>query len=174
MGDAMTPNDSPSREAQLAAEPLDQTDVALLNAIRAYYDETDPVPEGLVERIKFELTLDALEAEVATLIHLEPATSGVRSGQTEAVRTVTFTSESVTTTVAIAPQGRDRVRVDGWAAPGAGIRVEVLLADSSRETVADDVGRFVFRDLPAGLAKFALHIPKDEGSATVLTPTIEL
>ena len=42
------------------------------------------------------------------------------------------------------------VRIDGWAAPGRGIRVEVLLADGPRETYADDDGRFVFEDVPSG------------------------
>ena len=57
----MTASDA-EREAALAAEPLDSTDAALLNSLRAYYDEHDPVPDGLVDRIEFELTLDALHA----------------------------------------------------------------------------------------------------------------
>ena len=51
-----------SHEAELAGQPLDPSDFALLNFLRAYYDEHDPVPDGLVERIQFELTLDALHA----------------------------------------------------------------------------------------------------------------
>jgi hypothetical protein len=162
-----------SREAELAGQPLDPTDFAVLNSLRAYYDENDPVPDGLVERIQFELTLDALHAEVATLTQMDLAGAGVRSA-TEAVRTITFTSESLTTMVTLTPQPDDTVRVDGWAAPGAGIRVELLLPDGSRETHADDDGRFVFEDVPSGLAKFALHVPRGEELSTVLSPTIEL
>ena len=51
-------------EERLAAEPLDPEDLALLDSLRVYYDEHDPVPDGLVERIQFELTLDALQAEI--------------------------------------------------------------------------------------------------------------
>ncbi|MDN5805003.1 MAG: hypothetical protein L0H26_10545, partial [Microlunatus sp.] len=116
-----------ARESALAAEDLDPADYALLNSIHAYYDESAPVPDGLVARIQFELTLDALHAEAATLTQLELSGSGVRSTSTEAVRTITFTSESVTTMVTITPQPDDTVRVDGWAAPGAGLLVEVLL-----------------------------------------------
>jgi hypothetical protein len=160
-------------EERLATESLDAEDFALLNSLRAYYDEHDPVPDGLVERIQFELTLDALQAEVATLTQLDLASAGTRSAATESVRTITFTSESMTTMVTITPDGEGSVRVDGWAAPGAGIRVEILLADDTRETYADDDGRFVFEQVPIGLAKFALH-PADGTSTTVVSPTMEL
>jgi hypothetical protein len=160
-------------EERLAAEPLDADDLALLNSLRAYYDEHDPVPDGLVERIQFELTLDALHAEVATLTQLDLA-AGARSTETEAVRTITFTSESITTMVTLTPEGEGSVRVDGWAAPGAGIRVEILLADGPRETYADADGRFVFEQVPTGLAKFALHPGTGEEPTTVVSPTIEL
>ena len=160
----MTASDA-DREAALAAEPL--------NSLRAYYDEHDPVPDGLVDRIEFELTLDALHAEVATLITMDMATAHVRSAP-EAVRTITFTSDTLTTMVTLTPQPYGTMRVDGWAAPGAGLRVEVLFADGSRETQADADGRFVFDNVPCGLAKFALYVPRGAEVATVLTPTIEL
>jgi len=161
-------------EESLAAEDLDPSDLALLNSLRAYYDERDPVPDGLVERIQFEITLDALRTEVATLTQLDMATSGARSATTEAVRTITFSSESLTTMVTLTPLDDGTVRVDGWAAPGAGIRVELLLPDGPRNTFADEDGRFVFEAVPCGLAKFALHVPRDSEFSTVLSPTIEL
>jgi len=163
-----------SHEAELAGQPLDPSDFALLNFLRAYYDEHDPVPDGLVERIQFELTLDALHAELATLMQMDMAGAGVRSAAPEAVRTITFTSESLTTMVTLTPQPDGTVRVDGWATPGAGIRVELLLADGPSETYADDDGRFVFEDVPSGLAKFVMYVPRGEDISTVLSPTIEL
>src|SRR5215218_2923505 len=161
-------------EERLAAEPLNHEDMALLNSLRAYYDEHDPVPDGLVERIQFELTLDALHAEVATLITMDMATAHVRSAAPEAVRTITFTSDTLTTMVTLTPQPYGTVRVDGWASPGDGLRVEVLLRDGSRETRTDPDGRFVFDNVPCGLAKFALYVPRGTELVTVLTPTIEL
>jgi hypothetical protein len=161
-------------EEQLAAEELDPSDFALLNSLRAYYDERDPVPDGLGDRIQFHITLDALHTEIATLTQLDMATSGTRSAATETVRTITFTSDSLTTMVTLTPVGDGTVRVDGWAAPGAGIRVEVLLPDGPRETHADDDGRFVFEGVPSGLAKFALYVPCEREFSTVLSPAIEL
>ena len=161
-------------EDELAAEELDPSDFALLNSLRASYDERDPVPDGLVERIQFHLTLDALNTEVATLTQLDMASAGTRSATTEAVRTITFTSDSLTTMVTLTPLADGTVRVDGWAAPGAGIRVELLLADGPRNTYADDDGRFVFEAVPCGLAKFALYVVHDSEFSTVLSPAIEL
>lgn len=161
-------------EELLAAEELDSGDLALLNSVRAYYDERDPVPDGLVDRIQFQVTLDALHTEVATLTQLDLATAGTRSATTEAVRTITFTSDSVTTMVTLTPLGDGSVRVDGWAAPGAGILVELLLPNGPRDTYADDDGRFVFEGVPSGLAKFALYVPHDSELFTVLSPAIEL
>ncbi|GAA1839083.1 hypothetical protein ACFFOM_06835 [Microlunatus capsulatus] len=167
------PRDDDARLDALAAEPLDADDAAVLGAIRALLEEHDPVPEGLVDRIEFELTLDALQAEVATLTQVDLVGSGARSS-TEAVRTITFTSESVTTMVTLTPQEAGSVRVDGWAAPGAGVRVEVLHAGGSQATTADEDGRFVFERVPVGLAKFVLHVPAGDGEATVLSPAVEL
>ncbi|HEY5978366.1 MAG TPA: hypothetical protein VIT41_01920 [Microlunatus sp.] len=162
-------------EPALAAAPLTDADYALLDSLQALYTTVDPVPDGLVERIQFEITLDALHAELATLTQLDLASSGARSASTESVRTITFTAEAVTTMVTISPQPDGTVRVDGWVAPGGGLLVEVLLADDVRRTHADDDGRFVIEDLPAGLAKFALHTTDAAGSPhTVVSPTIEL
>ena len=157
-------------ETRLAAERLDAEDLALLAAVRTAWEAHDPVPAGLAGRIEFALTLDALNAEVATLTSLDLATTGARAGETEAVRTVTFTAESVVTMVTVTAQPDGTVRVDGWSDPGAGLRVEVLLGSATLETDADEDGRFVFESVPRGLAKLALHV----GEHTVLTPAIEL
>ena len=147
----------------------------MLNAMRAMYDEADPVPSGLVERIQFEITLDALEAELATLMQLDLADAGARGTATEAVRTITFTSESLTTMVTLTPQpgGSGPGRRLGGARrrhPGRGAAAPA----DPRETCADEDGRFVFDALPSGLAKFALHLETENGSSTVMSPTIEL
>lgn len=163
------------RERLLAEAELDQADAAILDAVHALFDDVDPVPDGLVERIQFELTLDALHAEVATLTMLDLTTSGARGTTTEAARTITFTAESLTTMVTITAQPDGRVRVDGWAAPGAGLLVEVLHAEGSLRAYADEDGRFVLEQVPPGLARFALHTLDATGvTHTVMSPTIEL
>ena len=77
----------------------DEDDLALLARLAAVWARRDPVPPGLVDRLEFALTLDALETEVATFLQVDLAASGTRAGDTEAVRTVTFTSETLDTMV---------------------------------------------------------------------------
>lgn len=160
------------QEARLAGQPLDVDDAALLAQVKAAYAAVDPVPVGLVERLQFEITLDALHADLATLTQLDLSMAGARS-TTEEVRTITFTSESLTTMVTVTPEG-DGVRIDGWAVPGAGIRVELLRTGGPLVTEADEDGRFVFEAVPNGLARFALHVGTGDEVSTVLSPTIEL
>lgn len=157
-------------EAAFAADPLDAEDVALLAAVRALWEARDPVPEGLAGRIEFALTLDALETEVATLTQVDLATAGSRAGETENVRTVTFSTETLDAMVTLTDAPDGTVRVDGWIAPGAAMRVELVVAGSTLVVDADEDGRFVLESVPKGLAKFALH----PGGRTVLSPTIEL
>ena len=140
-----------------ASATIGDDDLALLARLSTLWQRHDPVPAGLAERIEFALTLDALETEVATLTEVDLAPTGSRSGDTEAVRTVTFSSETLDTMVTLTDAPDGTVRVDGWIAPGAAMRVEVLLDGSSLEVEADEDGRFVLESVPKGLAKFALH-----------------
>lgn len=168
------------REIELASQPLDADDHEILSGLHDWFTEHDPLPDNLIDKIKFELTLEALRTEVAQLVQMETVDSGVRTAATESVRTITFTSESLTTMVTITPQADSTVRVDGWATPGAGLTVRALQADAITETVADDDGRFALEHLKAGLTKFELSVPRGEerfpldGGVTVTSPTIEL
>ena len=162
-----------ANEKALADGAIDEQDVALLQRLAAAWTVADPVPAGLVERLEFGVTLDALHAEIAQLQRMDDLV-GARTGETADVQSITFTSQNLTTMVTIAPEGPDRVRIDGWIAPGAGVTVELRTADARREVRADADGRFVFTDVPRGLAQFVLRAPGDPAPAPVVTPSIEL
>jgi hypothetical protein len=157
--------------ADLAAGSLDDQDAQILRAVATMYSELDPVPPGMIERMQFAITLEALDAEVASLQRLD-ALAGAR-GTSSDVQTVTFTSTSLTTMVTISPTGIDRVRIDGWAAPGGGLSVELRVGGEQLSVVADSDGRFVFEDAPRGLARFVLRSPTSL-AAPVVTPALEI
>lgn len=169
----MTPRAPETDVDVLAAQPLDGADTRILGHIAVFYDRTDPVPEGLVDRIQFGITLDALHAEIAQLQRTGDLV-GVRSQEATEAQTVTFTSAHLTTMVTITPASADRVRIDGWVAPGGGVQVELRSGGSTRSTVADADGRFVFDDVPRGLAQFLLRPPHGIAQPPVVTPSIEL
>ena len=157
--------------AELAAGQIDESDVRVLRDIGDLFETLDPVPAGLVDRIAFGITLDALHAEIAEL-QRGAVLAGARNEDVTSAQTVTFTSSAMSTMVTITPTSADRVRIDGWIAPGADVAVELRLVGESRSTVADADGRFVFDDVPRGLAQFVLRPPSDAG--TVVTPSIQL
>ena len=159
---------------RLAAEPVDEHDLATLALLREVYEVADPVPDGLVERIQFAITLDDLEAEVARLQREAVPQLAARTDDATTARTVTFTSETLTTMMTITPTSGERVRLDGWAAPGGGIEVELRRGDSSTRQVADEDGRFVFEDVPHGLAQLVLRHTGEGGDHPVVTPAIEV
>jgi hypothetical protein len=156
-----------------AAGSIDETDAELLGRIAAIYGATDPVPAGLVERLQFGITLDALQAEIAQLERLEGLV-GARGEEATEVQTITFTSSTLTTMVTISQLSGDRVRVDGWAAPGGGLHVELRVVGDVLNTIADADGRFVFEDVPRGLAQFFLRAPEGSAQSPVITPSIDL
>lgn len=160
----------------LAAASLDDVDERLLARIASVVDAIDPVPEGLADRIQFQLTLEALQAEVAELQRWGADAVGARSrGDSPTMaQTITFTSSSLTTMITITSDARDHVRIDGWVAGGAGVAVELRTAGGGQRTVADADGRFVFEDVPRGLAQFLLRPSDPQAHAAVITPSLEL
>jgi hypothetical protein len=171
----MTDYDDFGREQQLAAQLLDHADVALLAALARVYEQLDPVPNGLVERIGFMLTLADLEIELARLTSETREPVGARGE--ERARTVTFSSESLTTMVTITPQDQGQFRIDGWLAPGAALAVELRTDRGSLRTTADVDGRFEFIEVRRGLVQFVIH-PTDgcdiRLGSPVVTPAMEL
>ena len=169
----MTPQPRRPGLAELAAGQIDTEDVRILARAAGAYESLDPVPRGLVDRIQFDITLDALHAEIAELQRTGEL-AGVRSSGATEVQSVTFTSASLTTMVTITPTSADRVRIDGWAAPGGGVLVELRIVGDRLSTTADADGRFVFEDVPRGLAQFVLRPPAGTARPPVVTPSIEI
>ena len=170
--------DSTRRLDELEHGAVDDLDELALTALRAIYEQGDPVPPGLVERVKFAITLDDLEAEVARLqrdsVPELAARSETRPEDALKARTVTFTSDTLTTMVTITSIASDTVRLDGWAAPGAFLRVELRVGAAHHHVVADEDGRFVFDHVERGLAQLVLRPTEDGGDRPVITPAIEL
>lgn len=167
----MTESRQPSLD-ELAAGAIDDLDVDVLRQTAALFDTLDPVPTGLVDRVHFGLTLEALHAEVAEL-QRSASLVGVRADTDSDVQTVTFTSSRLTTMITVTPTSGDRVRVDGWIAPGGRVSVELRGRTESMQTESDEDGRFVFEDVPRGLAQFVLRPPTDDNRA-VVTPAIDI
>jgi hypothetical protein len=157
---------------------------ALLADLRAMWEEIDPAPADLATRALFRLEVeavlaaDSLEAE---LMRLEEPLSlaGARAAETasETATSITFSSTSLTVMVTVSPATAHRLRLDGWIAPSAALRMELRTTTGVEQARADEDGRFVFADVPAGLVQLTIH--PTEGAAIhlagpVRTPAVEL
>ena len=161
----------------LADQPLDTADAVLLGEVARLYEEVDPVPHGLTDRLSFALALDELYAEVAEMSRVPTDLAGVRS-DLAAVRTetLTFAAESLTAMVTVTHVGPNRVRLDGWVAPAQRLHVRLRMQQGRVETLADAAGRFSFDDLPDGFVQLSFHPETggNDGGSAVVTPSFEL
>ncbi len=160
---------------ELAAQRLDGEDSAILTAIAAVFERQDPMPEGLVERLTFGLSLAEMEAELAELQSLDSGLVTARSEDAEQARSITYASDSLTVMISIGALTAGRVRIDGWVAPAQVTRVELKLQSGTLETDTDADGRFAFDDVESGLAQFVLRAQTDGAPARpVITPVTQL
>ncbi len=146
-------------------ESLDAVDLMVLQAVGELYEQVDPVPEGLAERMRFGINVALLEAEIAEITR--EAAVAVRG--VEPTDTVTFTSPSISVMVSVTVQGAS-ARIDGWVTAG-GAEVEAVGVGWARTTTADATGRFVLDHAPRGPMHFIVRRP---GHRTVVTRTVDL
>lgn len=153
---------------ELPDDPMDDIDLAVLDALRRTLTVADPVPDHLAGEIEFSLSLAAMNAELALLAE---DSVGVRAPTAESADSVTFTSSTMTLMVVI---GRDdgELRIDAWVS-GGGITVELIQGANRTPAVSDVNGRVSWFPVQPGLARFLIS-PLTAGGRPVITPAIEL
>jgi hypothetical protein len=153
-------------------QPLDDSDLQLLDSIREMFQATDPMPADLPERIRFCLALCDLEMEVARLTEREDQPAAAARGM-EQSRTVTFDSYSLTILIRIDANQDGTVRIDGWLAPPQRREIEMKTAAAPLRVSSDQQGRFAFARVPRGTAQ--LIVRGHQGAErSVITPALIL
>lgn len=162
--------------AAAAEQPLDPLDEAVLREVALVLAQADPLPDDLVERVQFSLALDEMYAEVAHITRLSEDALAVRGDPDAATRTatLTFSAERFTAMVTVSRAAPEQVRLDGWLAPPAVLRVRVRMQEGIAETVSDPSGRFVVEDLPEGFAQLTFEPVEGEPGERVVTPLFQL
>ena len=102
------PEDPRDEEGESAGAAADEH---LLTMVRSLFEAADPVPAGLVDRIRFSVALAGLEGEVARLAAQDTEVSQLyehpgglalaRGGAPEESRTITFDSTDLTIMIRI-------------------------------------------------------------------------
>ncbi len=152
----------------LADEPLDAFDAAFVVAVGRVQALADPPPHGLTDRIRFELSLRALRAEIAE-IQSSAQLADVRSqAAPEMFDTLSFSASRVSLMIAFAaePLRDDAVRIDAWVTK-PDVRVELWQDGHMIASQSDGDGRLSWNGVARRPTRFLIP-----GSPPVVTPTI--
>lgn len=157
-------------------EPLDDLDDAILAALAHGWQRRDPVPAGLGDRVRFALSLAAVQAEAQALLLQAASDVLVRGSESEPETTdlLTFAGGRVELMIRISRDGwapEEGVVLDGWVS-GTGWTVELCRPGGTITQSADAAGRVTFRGVAPGPAYFAIR-PVGGGSP-VVTPIVQL
>jgi hypothetical protein len=157
-----------------ADSPLDADDLAILEKVAAVHALLDPPPADLDERVRFAIALHDLDIEVARLAGEALVGTGARAS--ERTRAITFDADSRTIMITLVERPDGLVRLDGWVAPAGSLRVELRFPAPApaQSVITDETGRFVFDDVPHGLAQLLVHPPAGASGAAVVTPSFAL
>jgi hypothetical protein len=156
-------------------EPLDETELALLERIQRLFETADPMPADLPERIRFSLTLHGLEYEVARLCAEEDQRMLTARGA-EQSRTITFDSDSLTIMIRIDSNSDGTARMDGWLDPPQRCTIDLTTPGDTLLAVANEQGRFAFSRVPRGSAQLTVRAAQEAAGTVraVITPTLTL
>ncbi len=164
-------------------EPLDDTDAATLGELRAMYEDLDPMPDDLVERVKFSLALDEMFEEVArmTRVPMEELSRarGAHPGHphrdADLLRRATHRDGDREPD---RPRAAAHRRLAGAErdAVGCGSAFKGLRRGRRPPT---RTGRFSFEDLDEGFGQLSFHpladaADDDDGQNAVVTPLFQL
>jgi len=149
------------------------SDAALFARLRAVWEEVDPVPAGLVDRMVAAVAVSDLSREYALLTLVGGEALAAVRGESD---TATFQFSDGTTNVLVhvtATEDGGR-RVDGWVdAPAPA----VVLVQGEREWTAGpgENGRFAFEDVPTGVSLLRLALRAEDGTVREFqTPRFEV
>lgn len=147
---------------------MNDDDLELLAGIGRAQEALDPLPAGLLERLEFTISLELLNAELATLTDTELVPTRSDDLVTD---TITFTASSTSLMIVLSPDP-DGVRIDGWVT-GGGVTVTLHAGNDAHSAVSDATGRLVWSAVPHGPVRF-LVAPARPGGRPVVTPMIEV
>ena len=100
----------------------------VLESVRQIHEELDPVPGDLVDRVKFAMTVAALEAEIAEIVS-SATLETVRGTDYDRADTVTFASDGLSVMVSIEHGATTKADIVGWVSE---TDVEVELRERGR------------------------------------------
>ncbi|HYI50210.1 MAG TPA: hypothetical protein VEX42_01425 [Microbacterium sp.] len=135
-------------------------DAALFARMRAMWEDVDPMPADLVDRMVATVAVEDLSREYALLTLVSGELAAVR-GET-ATATLQFSDGVTSVLVHVSATEDGSRRVDGWVDAAA---LAIRLSQGEREWTADPGrnGRFAFESVPPGVCRLRLVVRDADG-----------
>lgn len=136
-------------------------DAALFARLRGVWEQVDPVPADLVDRMVAAVAVADLSREYALLTLIEAAPQAAVRSETDSA-TLQFSDGTTTVLLHVTKAAGDTRRVDGWVDTPA---LAVRLVQDEHEVAAEasEHGRFAFADVAAGLWRLRLAVKDPTG-----------
>ena len=135
--------------------------------LRAVFDAVDPVPPEVTSVAYGAMAFRTLDAELGRLVAdtADDLVGHTREDQTTA-RLVTFESSSLVIEVEVGRTSADERRLVGQLIGPTPATVTAQWPDGEITVAADDLGRFVVEDVPAGPVRLRCARPQESEVVT--------
>jgi len=151
-----------------------ESDAELFRALRRTWEDLDPAPADLVDRMVAAVATADLSREYALLTLVSQTDLAAVRGDADAL-TLQFSDGTASVLVHVVPAESGLRRVDGWVdAPAVSIELE---QDGRSWTTEPEHGRFAFEGVPAGMTRLRVVLAEttDAGApADLRTPRFEV
>lgn len=136
-------------------------DAALFARMRRMWQEVDPVPADLVDRMVAAVAVEDLSHEYALLTLVEGALAAVR-GESDTA-TLQFSDGSTSVLLHVTATESGARRVDGWV-DAAALAIRLVQGDQERSADPGEHGRFAFDEVAPGMARLRLSVRDADGT----------
>lgn len=135
-------------------------DAALFARLRNVWQEVDPVPAGLVDRMVAAVAVEDLSREYALLTLVEASDLAAVRGASDTA-TLQFSDGTTTVLLHVSEDEDGRHRIDGWVDAAA---LAIRLEQDGIEVAAEaDSGRFAFESVAPGVTRLRLVVRGADG-----------
>lgn len=136
-------------------------DATLFARLRGVWDEVDPVPAELVDRMIAAVAVEDLTREYALLTLVEAsALSAVRG--TADTATLQFSDGTMTVLLHVTRDESGAHRLDGWV-DAAALAIRLVQGDRALTAEPGEHGRFAFEDVRPGVSHLRLVVRGADG-----------
>jgi hypothetical protein len=136
-------------------------DAALFARLRMAWEEVDPVPADLVDRMVAAVAVEDLSREYALLTLVEGSVLAAVRGEADTA-TPQFSDGSTNVLLHVSATEQGGRRIDGWV-DAAPLAIRLTQGDRDWSADAGEHGRFAFDTIPAGVSRLRLVVRDADG-----------